>query len=1028
MTKTVKTIKPSIKTWDKVSRNYSNIIDESEIEISTFLLDTFKKLKVNPSSTLIELGSGSGHISALLAQKKFSPTLLDFSQVAIKKSRLIFNKLKIKGEFIQDDIFNLDKIAPHDISWNGGVMEHFDGNNLDQVFKLISKNTKKYFIFIVPNSKSLPYLIWRFNLTKEDKWEYGKEYLRNNYEKFIEKNNFTLIGKEYLGWNISKWHFSTFIKNNIELNQIDKLINQNLIPQENAYLVAYICQKKDYLSNNTYISSSTTKQNNLTKKFDNLATNFKNDQKNNDQSPQEFVEIKQKILAMEKEKFDMQHQMEKEKFDMQHQLDEYFLILNKIYHSKFWKMLGYYKNFVGFNKNILKKVIPISLRKKLKSILEAKFTPEQVKNNIPPNVLKEWQNWNYGPRKDNSLDIINFSVIAWDFRFQRPQQLAKNLGDLNHRVFYIKNEFLPHNNSNSTFAPIKVEKKSKNVYEVTLSATRNLFIYNDIPSEKDKKIIIASVKNLINEAHLANPVAKFDHPFWANISDQLSMSSVYDCMDNHQGFSENGKHLSELENKLFQDSTMTLVTSKYLKNVATKNKAQNITLIPNAGDYQHFAKALGKSLEIPLDIQNIPHPIIGYYGALAEWFDTDILESIAKDHSDKSIVLIGNVTNQKINSLSKKYKNIYLLGEKSYQELPKYLKQFDVCTIPFILNDLIKATHPVKIFEYLAAGKPIITTKMPEILNMKEIYFADIKNFSSQITVALKNKQKNIKKRQQIAKDNTWDIRTKYLISNLDKILFPKISIILLSYNSCDMAKNTIDSVLTRTFYPNYELIIVDNKSDQQTVDMLKNYQSIPNVKLIFNNENYGFAKGNNIGLKEATGDYLILLNNDVLVIPGWLSRLLYHLQTTDNAGIVGPVTNSTGNEAKINIEYNPFEIKDLENKAYNYTSTNWGKTLNPNMVAAFCWIFSHKTYETVGELDENFGRGFFEDDDYCRRIIESGKKILITDDVFIHHFGGVSFKQIQSAEYQKLFNNNKAKFEEKWKTKWQPHQYRKIK
>lgn len=85
----------------------------------------------------------------------------------------------------------------------------------------------------------------------------------------------------------------------------------------------------------------------------------------------------------------------------------------------------------------------------------------------------------------------------------------------------------------------------------------------------------------------------------------------------------------------------------------------------------------------------------------------------------------------------------------------------------------------------------------------------------------------------------------------------------------------------------------------------------------------------------------------------------------------------------------------------------------------------SKKIYKKIGDLGERFGRGFFEDDDYCLRVRQAGYKVLISDDTFIHHYGGASFKQIQSQEYKKLFNENKFKFENKWKIKWVPHQYR---
>lgn len=697
--------------------------------------------------------------------------------------------------------------------------------------------------------------------------------------------------------------------------------------------------------------------------------------------------------------------------------------LNKIYRSRMWHILSLAKNCGEFAKHQLKKYIPINIRKKIKSIIKS-YLNQTSHNVIEQDCLNEFKIWNES-RPDKSYDIINFSVINWNFRFQRPQQLATEISKNKNRVFYIENSFLSHHQNIPSYAPIKINKIDNNLYSVNFSATRDLFIYQDTPSKKDKKIIIDSLKTLIKTAKITNPIAKIDHPFWGSILEELKMPIIYDCMDNHQGFVENGAHLVNLEKELFRKSDITLVTSHFLQKIAQKNKVKNLTLIPNACDYKHFSQSLESLKLIPKDIREIPKPIIGYYGAIAEWFDTSLLENIAQEHNKKSIVLIGKVTNDKVEKLSKKYKNIYLLGEKSYQDLPLYLNQFDVCIIPFIINDLIKATHPVKIYEYLAAGKPIVTTKMPEIKDLeKDIFYSSTEDFSKNINNALKQKNKNILTRQKIAKNNTWDKRSDQLLNTISSTLFPKVSIIILSYNHPDLMELTIESVLHRSFYPNMEIIVVDNASNQETVTLLKKYIKFKNVKLIFNKVNYGFAKGNNIGLKKSTGDYIILLNNDVIVTPGWISRLLFYTKK-DNIGLVGPVTNSIGNEAKIDIDYNFNNIEDIEKKALSYTSKHWGYILELRNIAAFCWMMSRKTYKKIGGLDENFGRGMFEDDDYCRRVLKNNQKILISDDVFIHHFGGASFKQIQSEEYQKLFNDNKKIFEKKW-GKWQPHQYRK--
>lgn len=707
--------------------------------------------------------------------------------------------------------------------------------------------------------------------------------------------------------------------------------------------------------------------------------------------------------------------------------DHYRIWLEKIVNAKTYKLWqkychirhSIYKRDMKYLYKEIIDIIPIETRQQIRGLI--KITSNILSSNISKKILKEINFYNKN-RPSNSFDILNFSVISWDYRLQRPQHLISNLNKKN-RTFYIKNEFIV-SPSLKKFKPFKIRKKEKNVYEVTLASSKNLFIYSSKPRNKDKHVILASIKKLIKEAKIINPIAKIDHPFWANIMDELKIPIIYDCMDNHQGFKETGSTIKKLEEKLFKHADLTITTSKYLNKLAKQNKAKTV-LIPNAGDFNLFKTADNNKLNIPSDIKNIKSPIIGYYGAIAEWFDTDILESLAKSKNKNSIVLIGRVSNNKVIELSEKYENIHLLREKPYKELPKYLQQFDICIIPFILNDLIKATHPVKIFEYLAAGKPVVATQMPEILNLKKlIYFANKNNFNKQCQKAIKNKKNRKIEKQKYAKNNTWKNRSFQLEKEINKILFPKVSIVLLSYNSPEMLNESIKSILKRSFYPNFELIIVDNNSNKETINILNKYKNNSKIKLVFNKKNYGFAKGNNIGLKKSNSEYIILLNNDILVTPGWISRLLFYTKKR-NIGLVGPATNSIGNEAKIDIKYKLKNITDMENKAREYTSLHWGETLEVRNIAAFCWMMSKKTYKRIGSLDERFGRGMFEDDDYCKRIINDKKQIIIVDDVFIHHYGGVSFKKIQSKEYKKLFKENKIKFESKWKTKWTPHKYR---
>ncbi len=695
--------------------------------------------------------------------------------------------------------------------------------------------------------------------------------------------------------------------------------------------------------------------------------------------------------------------------------------LNKISSAKAFKIWQLIIRIQTFIVSIIRIIIPEAIRKKFKYFLiyfiSTKTTSFKIKN--------EWEKWSK-IRSKNSIDIINFGITTFNYRFQRSQHLATELAKKGHRIFYIETEFLPALSLKLSQSKFNVEKQNNNTYIITITSVRNLFIYRDKPTEDDLNEMMTSIKKLIEEANIINPIAKIDHPFWASLFDKLAMPIIYDCMDEHKGFKENSSKTEELEETLIRNSDLVLVSSNFLHNKIRKIRPEKIVLLQNACDFFHFNKLLSEDIDEPFDLKNIPQPIIGYYGTIADWFDADLLEKIAKEQRDTSIVLLGRIQNKRVRQLSKKYKNIHLLGEKPYIELPNYLKYFRVCLIPFIINDLIKATDPVKIYEYFAAGKPVITTKIPELEKFKnELYIANNSTeFSKYIKLALReNDQKVVNRRLNIARENTWQKRGNLLNQILESSFFPKVSIIIVSFEKYNYTKNCIESIQKKSFYPNYEIIVVDNGSAYECIKCLKKINNKVGVRVIFNNKNLGFAAGNNIGMKKATGEYLILLNNDTIVTPGWISRLIYHVNKKD-IGIVGPVTNNIGNEAKIDIVYDPNNLKDMEKTVRSYTSKHWGEVMNLPRIAAFCWMGKKITFKKIGELDERFYPGLFEDDDYCLRLKNRGYKILCADDVFVHHYLSVSTDS-EPGFYKKYFEINKKKFEEKWKTKWIPHHYR---
>jgi hypothetical protein len=184
-----------------------------------------------------------------------------------------------------------------------------------------------------------------------------------------------------------------------------------------------------------------------------------------------------------------------------------------------------------------------------------------------------------------------------------------------------------------------------------------------------------------------------------------------------------------------------------------------------------------------------------------------------------------------------------------------------------------------------------------------------------------------------------------------------------------------------------------------------------------------GFGPATNQGLRHASGAVLVPLNNDTIVPPHWLWRLCSHLADPE-LGLVGPVTNHAGNEARIEADYRTYG--ELVEFAQRRAELEEGRLVDIAALTMFCVALRRDVYERVGPLDERFQLGLFEDDDYSLRVRALGQRVACAQDVFIHHFGQASFgKLLASGEYMALFEANRRRFESKWGMSWTPHEER---
>ncbi|HBO7920489.1 TPA: glycosyltransferase [Pseudomonas aeruginosa] len=624
------------------------------------------------------------------------------------------------------------------------------------------------------------------------------------------------------------------------------------------------------------------------------------------------------------------------------------------------------------------------------------------------------------PSAGVARDVFVFAVIDWHFRIQRPQHIARSLAESGHRVFYFSNHFV---DADEPGYQLERLPGADALYQVKLHVKGARAIYFDPPSDQALAMLTRSIAKVIQDFSALSSLSIVQHAYWYPLVKRLPNSyRIYDCMDHHEGFGNVPAKLVEIEKEMLCSADLVTVTSSWLEDFARKHNP-SVALVRNAAEYRHFVT---RPEQVYKDGKG--RRIIGYYGAIAEWFDIDLVRTIALEHPDCLILLVGNDTVGAQKVLAD-LPNVEFTGEVPYATLPFYLHAFDVCLLPFKVIPLTLATNPVKVYEYLAAGKPVVCVDLPEVGQFGDLVSraCSTDDFVALVGASLQEsgvlaEQKSAERRR-FASEQTWCHRGAELATALKAVRMPRVSVIILTFNNLDLTRACLDSVLERSDYPNLEVIVVDNASSDGTSAYLEDFaRRHPDVRVVLNRENLGFAAGNNVGLSIATGDYLVVLNNDTVVTQGWVMTLLRHFQNDPSLGIVGPVTNNIGNEARIETRYQSME--EMPGEALRYTLANMGNTYPIRTAAFFCVMFPRSVYELCGPICEDYGRGFFEDDDYCRRVESIGKRVVCADDVFIHHHLSASFNKLKDSERQELFRKNKEIYEKKWGP-WVPHSYR---
>lgn len=296
----------------------------------------------------------------------------------------------------------------------------------------------------------------------------------------------------------------------------------------------------------------------------------------------------------------------------------------------------------------------------------------------------------------------------------------------------------------------RIYKKLKAFTEPIREVEPNIFLLNPlaIPAYGNKTVVnlnqrslIRQVKKAMQKLGFSNVINMVFNPAAGMIAGKVGEESlIYYCVDEYTAFTGSSA-LKEIEEELFRVSDLVVVSAEKLYD-SKKKFNLNTHIIRHGTDWRHFRTGLDDSTKIPDEIANLPKPIIGFHGLLADWVDFELIKKTAEHFRDGSVVLIGKIAvdaEQKVKILNE-VPNIHFLGRKPYAELPAYCKGFDVALNPFAINELTLAANPLKVREYLAAGLPVVSTDIPEVRILPDcLVGVDHSDFINKVGSAIAN-------------------------------------------------------------------------------------------------------------------------------------------------------------------------------------------------------------------------------------------------------------------------------------------------
>jgi UDP-galactopyranose mutase len=362
-------------------------------------------------------------------------------------------------------------------------------------------------------------------------------------------------------------------------------------------------------------------------------------------------------------------------------------------------------------------------------------------------------------------DLVVFSHLRWDFVYQRPQHLLSRCAR-KRRVFFVEEPIF-----GNCSMRLDVREADPGVHVVVPHLPEGL---------RSEIAINAVMKDLTRQLFLTHGINEYI--FWYYTPMALSftdpfcpVAAVYDCMDELSAFKDANSKLPALEKQLFRNVDLVFTGGQSLYEVK-RNQHPAVYAFPSSIDASHFGKAR-KALKDPEDQAHIPHPRLGFFGVIDERFDVELLDEIAAKRPDWHFIMIGPIVKIDPDALPK-HANIHYLGGKKYSELPDYLAGWDIALLLFARNESTRFISPTKTPEYLAAGRPVISTSIRDVVRpygeMKLVEIADTADElirAAEKILSVENRSEWLRKVDAFLENISWDKTWAQMSDLIDKVI-----------------------------------------------------------------------------------------------------------------------------------------------------------------------------------------------------------------------------------------------------------------